>query len=181
MCECTRKIVCMCSGWCHVLTPAFHLQAKLAELVNNAQDGDILFIQFSGHGTQVQDKSGTGEEADGKDEAICPTDFNLITDDDLRAIFKPLEGKKDVKLTMIAGEEGGNANALLEGVELSVSRPPVVVSYTVAVCCQQHWWCQCQQGCIAYSSCALVLLRTSASSRLQMAQPSMPKAGEQPC
>ena len=30
------------------------------------------------------------EEKDGKDEAICPTDMNLICDDDLRLIFKPL-------------------------------------------------------------------------------------------
>ena len=46
---------------------------------------------------QVSDKDGT--EADNKDEAIVPTDMNLICDDDLRLVFEPL--KKGVKFTMV--------------------------------------------------------------------------------
>lgn len=32
-----------------------------------------------------------GEEADGMDEAICPCDFNMIIDDDMREIIEPLD------------------------------------------------------------------------------------------
>lgn len=46
---------------------------------------------------QVSDKDGT--EADNKDEAIVPTDMNLICDDDLRLVLEPL--KKGVKFTMV--------------------------------------------------------------------------------
>ena len=46
---------------------------------------------------QVKDKS--GQEDDDLDEAICPTDMNLICDDDLRKVLGPLDPK--VKLTVI--------------------------------------------------------------------------------
>jgi hypothetical protein len=44
-----------------------------------------VFISYSGHGTQVADAN--GDETDGKDEGICPSDFGsngVITDDILR-------------------------------------------------------------------------------------------------
>lgn len=46
-----------------------------------------LFFHYSGHGTQVPDRN--SDEEDGKDEALCPLDFNrcgMITDDDIRTI-----------------------------------------------------------------------------------------------
>ena len=51
-------------------------------LTEGAQDGDSLFLHFSGHGTQTKDLD--GDEADGMDEAICPVDYDksgLIIDD----------------------------------------------------------------------------------------------------
>merc|ERR1719378_1580738 len=53
-------------------------------LTQDAQNGDELFLHYSGHGGQQEDK--TGDEADGKDETILPCDFQTagqITDDDL--------------------------------------------------------------------------------------------------
>lgn len=47
----------------------------------------------------------TGDEKDGKDEALVPSDINLITDDDLRALLKPLEARQGVKLTFVAGAQ----------------------------------------------------------------------------
>jgi hypothetical protein len=41
-----------------------------------------------------------GGEKDALDEAICPTDMNLICDDDLRAILEPLS--PEVRFTMIS-------------------------------------------------------------------------------
>jgi hypothetical protein len=46
---------------------------------------------------QVSDKD--AKEGDAKDEAIVPTDMNLICDDDLRLVLKPL--KEGVKFTMV--------------------------------------------------------------------------------
>lgn len=48
--------------------------------------GDRLVFTYSGHGTWVPDRS--GDEVDGRDEALCPSDFTrgasyLITDDEL--------------------------------------------------------------------------------------------------
>ncbi len=43
-----------------------------------------LFFNFSGHGTQVEDQD--GDEDDGFDEALCPSDFDTagaLTDDAL--------------------------------------------------------------------------------------------------
>jgi len=53
-------------------------------LVDGAQPGDVLFMHYSGHGSQVRDD--TGDEEDGKDETLCPVDYSsggMITDDEL--------------------------------------------------------------------------------------------------
>ena len=73
------------------------IKQNLKAIVAACKSGDVLFIHFSGHGTQVADKD--GDDADNKDEAIVPTDLNIITDDDLRAILSALPA--NVKLTMV--------------------------------------------------------------------------------
>jgi len=57
-------------------------------LMEGAQEGDVLFFHYSGHGSQVPDP--TGEEEDGQNECLCPVDcmFHdwpgaVIVDDDL--------------------------------------------------------------------------------------------------
>lgn len=62
----------------------------IKRIVTGLKPGDIGFIHFSGHGSWVPDS--TGDEPDGRDEALCPIDLgegghNLILDDDLCAIF----------------------------------------------------------------------------------------------
>lgn len=55
-------------------------------LCGDAQPGDQLFLHYSGHGGQMEDKR--GDEADGKDETLLPCDFQSagqITDDELYA------------------------------------------------------------------------------------------------
>ena len=42
-------------------------------LCQNAKAGDRLFMSYSGHGSWVYDKD--GDEADGKDETLCPDDY----------------------------------------------------------------------------------------------------------
>ncbi|KAJ3184959.1 Ca(2+)-dependent cysteine protease [Geranomyces variabilis] len=58
-------------------------------LVEGAQPGDTFCFYFSGHGTQIQDGMSAEEsdELDGYDEAICTTDGDIVTDDDLHNLF----------------------------------------------------------------------------------------------
>ena len=61
----------------------------ILELVSQAAPGDVLAVQYSGHGTFAPDLD--SEEPDAKDEALCPVDFRqngrLIIDDDLARIW----------------------------------------------------------------------------------------------
>lgn len=78
-----------------------NLTAAMKWLVSGAQDGDHLFLHYSGHGTQVADTD--GDELDGKDEALVPCDYQkggVLSDDELRRILvAPLP--KGCRLTVI--------------------------------------------------------------------------------
>ena len=77
--------------------------SALNELLVKAEEGDIFFIHFSGHGQQVVDND--GDELDGLDEAIVPFDSplkyvkgvyegeNLIRDEEMGIIFDELRAK----------------------------------------------------------------------------------------
>ncbi|KAG2443849.1 hypothetical protein HXX76_002192 [Chlamydomonas incerta] len=61
-----------------------NILAELAWLTGDLVAGDQLFLYYSGHGKQVADTS--GDEADGKDEALVPLDYvtaGVLTDDEL--------------------------------------------------------------------------------------------------
>eukprot|EP00928_Gymnodinium_smaydae_P013471 TRINITY_DN1490_c0_g2_i1.p1 TRINITY_DN1490_c0_g2~~TRINITY_DN1490_c0_g2_i1.p1 ORF type:complete len:531 (+),score=122.68 TRINITY_DN1490_c0_g2_i1:52-1593(+) len=70
-------------------------------LVSGAAPGDVLFFQYSGHGTQQQSRN--NNEADGMDEALCPCDYSesgVFVDDELfDTLVTPLPS--GVKLTII--------------------------------------------------------------------------------
>jgi hypothetical protein len=65
------------------------MMAALADIVGKTGSSDIAVITYSGHGTWVPDQD--GDEADGRDEALCPWDIGttgaVITDDELFEIF----------------------------------------------------------------------------------------------
>nr|XP_016509900.1 PREDICTED: metacaspase-4-like [Nicotiana tabacum] len=62
-----------------------NIRKALSDLVGSAEEGDSLFVHYSGHGTRLPAE--TGEEDDtGYDECIVPCDMNLITDDDFREL-----------------------------------------------------------------------------------------------
>ncbi|KAG1664186.1 hypothetical protein FOA52_011364 [Chlamydomonas sp. UWO 241] len=96
-----------------------NIKDALRAMVKAAKDGDELVVHFSGHGTQVP--SDDPEEKDAKDEAICPCDMNIIEDDDLREIFKPLHDKGTVKLTLIA--DCCHSGTLLDHAEIIIDGP----------------------------------------------------------
>lgn len=60
----------------------------ITKIVEDTTKDDIAVITYSGHGTWVPDED--GDEADGRDEALCPHDImdgNILTDDELYEIF----------------------------------------------------------------------------------------------
>jgi len=60
---------------------------ELVRLIGETKNGDTLLFTFSGHGTWTPDLD--GDEADGRDEALCPYDFqkDIILDDELYEAF----------------------------------------------------------------------------------------------
>lgn len=67
------------------------IDLRLRELVENARMGDVIVFQYAGHGTYVTDLD--RDEADGRDEALCPVDFAsgaLYIDDDIAELFARL-------------------------------------------------------------------------------------------
>lgn len=59
---------------------------QLENFLSSSQDGDILYIHYSGHGSNVLDYN--NDENDGRDETIVTSDFNHITDDEFHNIIK---------------------------------------------------------------------------------------------
>ena len=60
----------------------------LSSIVEETGRNDIAVITYSGHGTWVPDEN--DDEADGRDEALCPHDImegQVLTDDELFEIF----------------------------------------------------------------------------------------------
>lgn len=60
----------------------------IQSLVSQARAGDLIAVQYAGHGTQIPDRD--GDEVDGEDEAIVPIDFassDVIVDDVIGPLF----------------------------------------------------------------------------------------------
>jgi hypothetical protein len=69
------------------------IEGALEQLVVDVEEQGVteLWISYSGHGTNVRDRS--GDESDGKDEAIVPLDYataGVITDDHWRSYMARL-------------------------------------------------------------------------------------------
>lgn len=70
----------------------YNMRMALYWLIQGVQPGDSLVFHYSGHGSQQRNYS--GDEVDGYDETLCPTDFEtqgMIVDDEINAtIVRPL-------------------------------------------------------------------------------------------
>lgn len=76
------------------------IQREIEKLVRRARRGDVLLLHYSGHGSNVPDND--GDEADRRDEILCPTDLDWkdpLRDDWLRRAFDRLPA--GVNLTVI--------------------------------------------------------------------------------
>ena len=72
--------------------------AALETLVREAGEKDVIYIHFSGHGSQVKDLNGDEGKDDGLDETILPHDARTegvadITDDEISGRLSGLKGR----------------------------------------------------------------------------------------
>ena len=72
-----------------------NILSAVTTLLVSGSAGDTLLLQFSGHGSCTIDTN--GDEFDKLDELIVPSDFNYISDDDLKTLLLA-HLKKDVTL-----------------------------------------------------------------------------------
>lgn len=61
-----------------IMPTGANIKRALHEMVDKAEPGDVLFFHYSGHGTRIPSLNHDHHHS-GKDEAIVPCDFNLIT------------------------------------------------------------------------------------------------------
>lgn len=64
------------------------MRNAIARVISAAAAGDLVVVQYSGHGSFVPDDN--GDEPDGTDECLCPHDIRTngpITDDELSELF----------------------------------------------------------------------------------------------
>jgi len=88
-----ENIVVLMDDGIHSSPTASNMIQAYQQIVADSEDGDAIFLHYSGHGTKLRDDN--GDEDDGYDEALVPVDFNegggMIRDDDLFDILiKPL-------------------------------------------------------------------------------------------
>lgn len=73
----------------------------ISKIVSDTGRDDIAVITYSGHGTWVPDED--GDEADGRDEALCPNDIaegHVLIDDELYDIFS--DRKRGARIVFIS-------------------------------------------------------------------------------
>ena len=90
------------------------MQSAIRALVSGGRKGDVLYLHYSGHGSNVPDKN--GDEADHRDEILCPSDLDWkdpLTDDWLRRTFDKLRARVNLTVVMDCCHSGTNTRAIL--------------------------------------------------------------------
>lgn len=90
------------------------MQSGIQALVNSGKTGDVLYLHYSGHGSNVPDRN--GDEADHRDEILCPSDLDWkdpLTDDWLRTAFNKLKSRVNLTVVMDCCHSGTNTRAIL--------------------------------------------------------------------
>ena len=91
------------------------MQAGIKALLRGAKKGDVLVLHYSGHGSNVPDDAKNKDEADGRDELLCPTDLNWnnpLRDDWLRKMFDTLPAGVSFTAIMDCCHSGTNTRAI---------------------------------------------------------------------
>ena len=90
------------------------MEKAIGKLVSGAKKGDVLLLHYSGHGSNVPDDD--GDEADKRDEILCPTDLDWkdpLRDDWLRKTFNKLRAGVALTVIMDCCHSGTNTRAFL--------------------------------------------------------------------
>lgn len=85
----------------------------ISDLVDSGRPGDVLYLHYSGHGSNVPDTNGD-ETTDDRDEILCPTDLDWndpLTDDWLRTTFDRLDPGASLTVVMDCCHSGSNTRA----------------------------------------------------------------------
>jgi hypothetical protein len=89
------------------------IQTGIKSLVREAKKGDVIVLHYSGHGSNVPDDN--TDEADGRDEILCPTNLNWddpLRDDWLRTTFDGLPAGVSFTVIMDCCHSGTNTRAI---------------------------------------------------------------------
>jgi hypothetical protein len=88
------------------------MQAGIQGLITGSRRGDVLLLHYSGHGANVPDAD--GDEADRRDEILCPADLDWkkpLRDDWLRKAFDRLRPGVSLTVIMDCCHAGTNTRA----------------------------------------------------------------------
>jgi metacaspase-1 len=90
-----------------------NIQTAIRKLVRSGRKGDVLLLHYSGHGSNVPDNN--GDEADRRDEILCPTDLDWkkpLRDDWLRKTFDSMRSGVNLTVIMDCCHSGTNTRAI---------------------------------------------------------------------
>ena len=86
------------------------IDQSLRSLVETSRAGDVIVFQYAGHGSTMPDLD--GDEADGKDEALCPVDFAagaFYIDDDIGQVLARIPDGVNLTCFMDCCHSGTNS------------------------------------------------------------------------
>ncbi|MEX5215984.1 MAG: caspase family protein [Nitrospiraceae bacterium] len=89
------------------------MEKAIGKLISGAKKGDVLLLHYSGHGSNSPDDN--GDEADKRDEILCPTDLDWkdpFRDDWLRKTFNKLRAGVALTVIMDCCHSGTNTRAI---------------------------------------------------------------------
>jgi hypothetical protein len=90
------------------------MEKAITKLLTGAKKGDVLLLHYSGHGSNSPDDN--GDEADKRDEILCPTDLDWqdpFRDDWLRKKFDTVKAGVSLTVIMDCCHSGTNTRAIL--------------------------------------------------------------------
>lgn len=90
------------------------MMAGIRSLLKASKKGDVALLHYSGHGSNVPDKK-PFDEADGRDEILCPTDldwYDPLHDDLLRELLDTVRDGVQLTVIMDCCHSGSNTRAI---------------------------------------------------------------------
>ena len=91
------------------------MQAGIKALIRDSKKGDVAVLHYSGHGSHVPDDANR-DEADGRDEILCPADLDWddpLRDDWLRTTLDGVRAGVGLTVIMDCCHSGTNTRAIL--------------------------------------------------------------------